>query len=386
MNIYMLQALALFMWKLDGIGVFQIVAKDAPYRPLSLSVLPIDPGRLVTPTDLQGSDNVYDGIELDDNGAPVAAYILKPTRYGMQYSSARMADCARIQVNNSVTGLPNLLLVCDVRNVAEYRQDSILGSMIKEIRDSNDFVDAALVKALISNLMTVFIQGYYNSSSPPDWADRIKEIEKGTILMGNEGEIPHFLSNDTPGPGYDIMNASIVGRLGMATGRGPENVSKAYTASYSASQASMENAERLNDSDRAILVNRFCQPIHALMQYEAALRGLLPVKSVDQFLANLHAYTKTEWLPPKLRPIDKLKAAKADQSRLGNMTRTWSDIYGEMSKDWRSQISQWMSEVQFALEDADLHNVPREVVLQAIGIKPQAEPQPTQDASDAQTE
>jgi hypothetical protein len=108
-----------------------------------------------------------------------------------------------------------------------------------------------------------------------------------------------------------------------------------------------------------------------LMQYEAALRGMLPVKSVDQFLQNLHAYTKTEWLPPKLRPIDKLKAANADQSRLGNMTRTWSDIYGEMSKDWRSQISQWMSEVQFALEDADLHNVPREVVLQAIGLKPQ---------------
>ncbi len=109
MNIYMLQALALFMWKLDGIGPFQVVMKESPYRPLSLSILPIDPGWLVTPTDLQAAENVYDGVELDDYGAPSAAYILKPTKYGMQYSSARLADCTRIPVINNVTGLPNLV-------------------------------------------------------------------------------------------------------------------------------------------------------------------------------------------------------------------------------------------------------------------------------------
>ncbi|RLB88630.1 MAG: hypothetical protein DRH26_13185, partial [Deltaproteobacteria bacterium] len=46
-NIYMLQALAFFQWKLEGIGVFQVVMQKEKSRPLALSVLPIDPGRLI---------------------------------------------------------------------------------------------------------------------------------------------------------------------------------------------------------------------------------------------------------------------------------------------------------------------------------------------------
>ena len=342
-NIYMLQALAYFQWKLEGIGPAQVVMKKDPGRPLSLSILPIDPGRLVTPTDAESSKDIYDGLELGKNGEIEAAYILKPNKPYLTYS-AKIDDCTRVPATNTKTGLPNMLFTCDVRNVAEYRQDSIMGCMIKEIKDSNDFVDAALIKALLQNLWTIWITSEIgsdaNNAKGGTWEERIQELEKGTMIFGREGEEAKFLESNSPGPSYDIMNNSIVSRLGMATGRGPENVSRSYKASYSASRANIENAAKFDDSDRMVLTNRFCQPIFAIMQYEAAARGLLPVTSIEHFKENLYAYTRTDWMPPPDRPIDHQKEAKADSERLGNITRTYSEVYGRKSKNWRAELRQ----------------------------------------------
>lgn len=349
-NIYMLQALAYFQWKLEGIGVFQVIMKKDPARPLSLAILPIDPGRLVTPTDAAISKDIYDGIELGKDGEIEAAWILKPNKPYLAYS-AKEDDCIRITAVNKNTGMPNMLFVCDVRNVAEYRQDSIMGSMIKEIKDSNDFVDAALIKALIQNLWTLWISSDVgaeaNNNPNATWQDRIQEMEKGTMIFGREGENATFFDSNSPGPSYEIMNNSIVSRLGMATGRGAENVSRSYHASYSASMANIENAGRFDDSDRMVLANRFCQPAFSMMQYEAALRGILPVTSIAHFKSNLYAYTRTEWMPPPNRPIDRQKEAKADSERLGNNTKTYSDIYGRQSKNWRAELRQAAIEKRF---------------------------------------
>lgn len=350
-NIYMMQALAAFHWKLDGIGIFQVITQREPLRPFSLSLMPIDPSRLITPSDKNTAD-IYDGLELDSDGKPVAAWIIRSQKagsYSRLYVSARADECVRVPVIDPKTGLPNVLLVCDVRNIAEYRQDSILGSMIKELRDNSDFVEAALVKALLSNLFSVFVEDTLGTqmNSATDWADRIQELEKGTMIIGRAGEKPTIISSDAPGPNFDIMFQSIIKRLGMATCRGPENVSREYKASYSASQASIENASNFDDTDRAVLVNRFCQPALMALEYEAVLRGLLPVTSVDHFLGNLHAYTRTEWLKPPVRPIDKLKMANADEVRLNNLTRTYSDIYGEMGQDWRVKLRQRAIEQAF---------------------------------------
>lgn len=349
-NIYMLQALAYFQWKLEGIGVFQVVMKKDPARPFSLAILPVDPGRLMTPTDAALSKDIYDGVELGKDGEIVAVWLLKPDKPYLTYS-AKQDDCIRIPAMNKKTGMPNMLLVCDVRNVAEYRQDSILGSMIKEIKDSNDFVDAALIKALIQNLWTLWISSEAgtaaNNTPNASWQDRIQEMEKGTMIFGREGEEAKFFDSNSPGPAYEIMNNSIVSRLGMATGRGAENVSRSYHASYSASMANIENAGRFDDFDRMVLANRFCQPAFAMMQYEAALRGILPVTSIAHFKANLYAYTRTEWMPPPHRPIDKQKDAKADSERLGNHTRTYSDIYGAKGVDWRKKLEERAGELAY---------------------------------------
>ena len=369
LNFYMLETLAYFQWKLQGVSLFQTVFKENPFCPLSISFLPIDPSRVVTPYDASLKADIYDGFELDKNGGIKAVYVIKPGKETKTYAPSK-DDCFRFKINNTATGLPNILVCCDVRNISEYKQDSILTCMIKEIRDSNDFVDASLVKSLVANLWTAFVTseaeaarqhtaqaGQSDPATMSDWEDRIQELDKGTIITGFPGEKAEIFQSNAPGDNYAAMNDSIIGRLGMATGRGPENISRTYTSSYSASRAAIEDAAKFDDYDRMILVNCFCAPALAWVQYEGGLRGLIPIRSIEHFKKNLYAYTRANWLPPPSRPIDHYKEAQADGERLRSHTTTYADIYGERSSDWKPKLVQRALELKFIKELESVHGV-----------------------------
>lgn len=356
-NFYQLQALAYFQWKLHGIGLFQIVfERPDPLRPARLALLPICPTRLQTPQGRTRAE-IYDGVEVDPRtGAVLAIHVArKVPGAGLRV----VGDTVRVPVWHRETGLPQVLLVADVRNVAEYRQDSVLAPVIAEIKNNDDFVEAALVKAVTQNLLALYVSLQYPDGSTfgapagsgaIDWAERVHEIAKGTIIEGPPGYHPEPIQNTAPGPGYDVMWRSIVSRVGAATQRGGENVLREYNSSYSASQASIENAERFADADRQVLVQSFCQPAWAWLAYEAALAGRLPVASRREFLENLAAYTEADWLPPPARRIDKKKEADHDEKRLATHTTTYAEIHGRMGRHWKSQMRQRAQELAYLRE------------------------------------
>lgn len=354
LNFYGLQGLAYFQWKLLGIGVYQVMAKKRPHSPLSLCLLPIDSFRLVTPSDMTDRE-IYDGVEIDKDGEPERVWIRKPGALSLHPVAA---DCESFDFYDRKTGLPRFLLVCDVRNIAEYRQDSILGPMIAEIRHSGDLAEAAVVGALVRNLFTVFIndfgQGGIDRNTP--WHKRVLELEKGTVLMGSGKEKPTFFQPDAAPSRYAEMFGAIIDRLGMATGRGAENVLRKFQASYSASKASMEKADQFNEFEHRTLIDQFSQPAWCWMLYEASLRGQLPVKHTD-FLKDLYAYTCSEHLAQPMRQIDREKAAKASVLELQSGITSLQEIYGRNGKDWRRGVVQIAKEEKFKRETEEKYGV-----------------------------
>ncbi|MFW5487645.1 MAG: phage portal protein [Desulfovibrio sp.] len=344
LNIYGLQALAYFQWKLLGVGVFQVVAKPRPGAPFSTCLLPIDPFRLVTPSDLADRD-IYDGVQIDTDGEPEKVWIRKPGALSMRPPSS---ECTSFDVYDKTTGLPRFLLVSDVRNVAEYRQDSVLGPMIGEIRHSNDLAEAAVVGAMVRNLFTLFIndfgQGAIDRNTP--WHQRVMELEKGTVLFGSGKEKPTFFQPDAAPSRYSEMFGAIIDRLGMSTGRGAENVMRKFQASYSASKASMEKAEQFNEFEHRVVNDQFNQPIWAWILYEATLRDRLPL-TPEEYRSNLYAYSHAEHLAQPMRQIDREKAAKASVLELGSHTTSYRAIFGRNGYDWREGLRQVAKEKAF---------------------------------------
>lgn len=91
-NIYMMQSLALFNWKCDGLAAFQIVMKEGPGRLFELCLLPIDVERIQTPTDADKSRDIYDGIEIDIYGAPQTIFVIDDTDKQAQSSNIRLQE------------------------------------------------------------------------------------------------------------------------------------------------------------------------------------------------------------------------------------------------------------------------------------------------------
>lgn len=356
LNYYGLQGLGYFHWKLLGLGLFQVVAKPRPMAPLSTCLLPIDSFRLVTPSDASGRKEIYDGVEVDRDGEPVRVWIRKP---GMFRSRPSMSDCLAFDVYDKDTGLPRMLMVTDVRNIGEYRQDSILGAMIPEIRHSNDLAEAAVVGAALRNLFTVFINDFGQGAVTKDtpWDKRVIETPVGTILAGHAKEKPTFFDHTAAPTRYSEMFNGIIDRLGMATGRGAENVIRKFQASYSASKASMEKADQFNEFEHRIVNDQFNQPFWSWIQYESMLRGRLPVKSKKHFLNNFYAYTNCEHLPQPFRQIDREKGAKADVLELGSHNTSYRTLYGRKGKDYRSELKQIASEKKFIKQLEEDHDV-----------------------------
>lgn len=340
LDIYGLQQLLYFSWRLAGIGIAQVVIDDAPGRPSPLAVLPIDPSRLVTPTDAQDLP-IYDGIEVNDFGAPVRAWLVKPGEVSSTAMGYRREQCTAWDVRDAKTGLPRILLVTGVRHIAEYRQDSVLSPMITELRNNTDLIDAAIIRALISNTFVMFVenQAAARQDTDDDWRNRIQELKHGLILQGSSREIPHFFDHKAAPDGYREMFDSIVDRLGMASVRGSENVARKFQASYSASKASMVKAEQVNRVEHMTLKTSFCQPMLMWLAYEHALRGALPVPG-QNILDDLYHLTVCDWLPQPMPEIDRAKRANAIATELETGQITYSDIYGEQSKDWRRQRRQ----------------------------------------------
>lgn len=343
-NMYGLQSLAYFTWKLSGVGVFQKIFIDEPGRPLAQATLPIDPERLSTPFNRLSAE-IYDGIEVNSNGAPIAIWTRKP---GVTSAHPSIHQMDRHEVKDKETGMPRIYLVCDVRNIAEYRQDSILGTIAPEIYFRKDMQLAFLIGQAVRNNFVAFVQDYNNGSINKDtpWNERIFETSKGTVLAGGAKEKPHFYNHSASSIGLNEVSDAVCGDIGIGTGRGAENVKRQYKSSYSASKANMEKSDQFCDYEREIImVNRFCQPEYAWIQYESVLRGELPKVNKKQFLNNIYEYTRCRHLAQPTRYLDKDKQSKANARDRRNGFLLLEEVWGEKGMTAKEGMRKFADEI-----------------------------------------
>jgi capsid protein len=375
LDIYSLQQLMFFCWKLTGIGLAQLRWKEQAAAPTPLCVLPIDSARLVTPSD-SPTESIYDGVEIDEDGAPVRVWLAKPEHIAACKTSYTAAECQPFPVRDEKTGLPLILLVTAVRSIAEYRQDSIFGPMMEELRNNNDFIGAAVLRAVLSNLFVMFLENS-GADAKTNLEERIVEMDKGMIVQGGRQEKPYFFSLENAPDGYRVMFDSIVDRLGMATVRGAENITRKYQASYSASKASMVKAQQANVTDHMTLNNSFNQPLLMWLVYWGVLSGKLPVPARSELVQDLFELSMCRWMPQPMPEIDRAKRATAIKTELETHQTTYSDHYGEKSEDWKKQLR------QRAIEAAYIKDLETEFgVSLAVPINGQVIAEPEKENSD----
>lgn len=334
-NFYGLQQLALISWLLSGdcIGVLKQYKVDR-LLPYSLRVHLIESDRIATPgnygtgtsvnyTTGKNPDNgntIYDGVEVDSNGAVVAYHVRNSYPFEV---GAPTTTWARVLAYQEHTGLPNVVHVVECERPDQYRGVSYLAQVIEPLLQLRRYTESELMAAVIESFFTAFIkteaptdENPFNQveTDPPGEPSGPNEYSMGPgqVNVMEPGEDVVFADPKRPAGGFDAFVTAICSQIGAALEIPADLLLKKFNASYSASRAALLEAWKAFKMRREWLADDFCRPIYEVWMSEAVARGRIYAPGFFDNPAIHAAYLGSEWLGPSQGQLDPTKEITAE--------------------------------------------------------------------------
>lgn len=334
-NFYGLQQLALISWLLSGdcIGVLKQYKVDR-LLPYSLRVHLIESDRIATPgnygtgtsvnyTTGKNPDNgntIYDGVEVDSNGAVVAYHVRSSYPFEV---GAPTTTWARVLAYQEHTGLPNVVHVVECERPDQYRGVSYLAQVIEPLLQLRRYTESELMAAVIESFFTAFIkteaptdENPFNQvePDPPGEPSGPNEYSMGPgqVNVMEPGEDVVFADPKRPAGGFDAFVKAICSQIGAALEIPADLLLKNFNASYSASRAALLEAWKAFKMRREWLADDFCRPIYEVWMSEAVARGRIYAPGFFDNPAIHAAYLGSEWLGPSQGQLDPTKEITAE--------------------------------------------------------------------------
>lgn len=334
-NFYGLQQLALISWLLSGdcIGVLKQYKVDR-LLPYSLRVHLIESDRIATPgnygtgtsvnyTTGKNPDNgnaIYDGVEVDSNGAVVAYHVRSSYPFEV---GAPTTTWARVLAYQEHTGLPNVVHVVECERPDQYRGVSYLAQVIEPLLQLRRYTESELMAAVIESFFTAFIkteaptdENPFNQveTDPPGELSGPNEYSMGPgqVNVMEPGEDVVFADPKRPAGGFDAFVTAICSQIGAALEIPADLLLKKFNASYSASRAALLEAWKAFKMRREWLADDFCRPIYEVWMSEAVARGRIYAPGFFDNPAIHAAYLGSEWLGPSQGQLDPTKEITAE--------------------------------------------------------------------------
>ena len=342
-NFYGMQQLVCLSWPMSG-DVFALVkrAEPTPLMPYSLRLHILEADRVRTPTDAKTSGSnvlidlsaglttgktasgnyIYDGVEVDKNGAIVAYHIANT--YPYQYDGEK-TEFVRVEAYGKATGLPNVLHIMDSERPEQYRGVPYLAPVIEPLLQLRRYTEAEITAAVVQSFFTAFITTEKDGDSaiPNEVGGAgVEEVSRdpneyemgaGTLNFLEPGEDVKFGAPTHPNAGFDVFTKAMFQQIGACLECPVDLLLMAFQGSYSASRAALLEAWKGFRMRREWLADDFCRPVFEMWLTEAVARGRI---SAPGFLTDpiiRQAYLGSEWIGPSQGQLDPVKEITASK-------------------------------------------------------------------------
>ena len=271
--------------------------------------------------------NILGGVEIGSYGETIAYWVARhhPKAYLRMHQQLKQ-EWTRVLAFGSTTGRQNVLhIMCDVERPAQRRGVPLLSPVIEALKQVSRYSEAELMAAVVSGMFTVFIR----SSSPeegiggmfPQFEQREREpldysMGNGAIVSLDEGESIETANPGRPNSAFEGFVIAICRQIGAALEIPYELLVKNFTASYSASRASLLEAWKMFRMRREWLVGSFCQPVYEEWLTEAVAKGRVKAPGFFEDPAIKAAWCGAEWYGDAQGQLDPLKEANAAKVRV----------------------------------------------------------------------
>ena len=287
----------------------------------------IEADRVCDPLNPPTTANVLGGIEVGTYGETVAYWVAKHhpgaiPRIGQDLQQ----EWKRVLAFGTTTGRRNVLhIMADVERPAQRRGVPMLAPVIEALKQLSRYSEAELMAAVVSGMFTVFVKSNtpdsplgqaFNPAMQVDKDPNAYEMGNGSIVALDEGEEVQIADPSRPNPNFDPFVIAICRQIGAALEIPYELLVKNFTASYSASRASLLEAWKMFRMRREWLVGNFCQPIYEEWLTEAVLKGRVQAPGFFDDPAIRAAWCGAEWFGDAQGQLDPLKEANAAKVRV----------------------------------------------------------------------
>lgn len=303
--------------------------------PLALNVIEAD--RVATPTELQGEYLIRDGVKIDEDGAPVSYFVLN--EHPGERVTYTVNGFTEVPAFGKKSGEQMVLHIFERMRPGLNRGIPQLAPVIEILKQLDRYSEAELMKAVVSSFFTVFlktqgddgiapaIQGAY-----PGMGANEVTMGPGTIVdIGTDEEIQTAQPANTAN--FDPFFQSVVRQIGVALSIPFELLMMHFTASYSASRASLEMAAQFFRDRRTWLVRNFCAPVYEWFLTDAINAGLIDAPGFFNDPVKRAAWLGAQWIGPARIILDPLKEWKAETEAVNLGARTIEAVIIERGGD-----------------------------------------------------
>jgi len=268
-----------------------------------------NPGQFVVP----GGYEIYEGVKLDKNGAPVSYFL----EYDKVVSGHRTRDWKEVKPYDRVTKSRKFLHVFEQIRPGQTRGYPKITSVITKLKELDEYIDAEIRAAVVAGLYTVFVTTNYGDIPGIDMP--VEEMESGDNIDIGYGSVVGLAPGEDisaaqpgrPNPNVREFVEVIQADIGAGIQMPYETLVKRFNSSYSASRAALLERDKAVQRKRRWFADRVCRPVYQRWMDDMVLTGKIKAPGYFDDPDIRQAWLRSEWVGPVFREIDVVKTAQA---------------------------------------------------------------------------
>ncbi|QWA09799.1 phage portal protein [Sodalis ligni] len=353
-------ALAILQYRRDRLG-----RGRARY---ATAVQIVDPDRLSNPQQQFDLPHTRGGVEIDEDGAPVA-YWIRQAHMGDWWAAEKSLTWKKVQ-RETPWGRPVVIHDFDHERGAQHRGIGILAPIVQKMKMLIKYDHTELEAAIINSIFGAYIQSPYDPAMAEDALGPGNDNELGRYQQGR-AEFHHdrriSLQNGSrmvalyPGEEIGTVNAArpnsnfkefenaVLRNIAAATGQSAQQISQDWSdVNYSSARAAMLEAYKTMSRRRSDYSMGFCQPIATAFTEEVFDIGDLPLPAgAPDFLDARTEYCRANWMGPGRGWVDPVAEKKgAILGMDAGLSTLEHEVAENEGEDWEETLDQRKREVE----------------------------------------
>jgi len=357
-DFYGLQRLAFLSFLMNGDVFVPLIMQESSRLPYALRVRLLEGDVVCNPENIPPDRDIRGGVEVDENGAPLAYWICKAHPKSTTSTSSairRRYQWERWPAYGERSGRRNILHLMDPERINQRRGTPFLAPVIEDLKQIARYTEAELMAAVVNGFLTVFITsekpeamegmgGFLDEGAPVD-DPQAMELGTGTVLSLEPGEKVQTVDSKRPTVAFDYFVTAMSRQIGAALGLPYEVLIKHFTASYSASRGALLEAWKFFKMWRFWFSGSFCSPIYEAWLEEAVASGRIWAPGFFDDPMTRKAYCGAVWHGPSQGQLNPMQEVNAATERVNQGFSTRSHETAELTGgDWERNHRQRVAE------------------------------------------